>query len=680
MKETQWRFFLVATGIFFLFGLLLIRFFQLQILEGDEWFQRAERQHFFLVKEPFRRGTFYAYKSVVKEPYRLAFDVTKFHLFADPKAIPEEWKGVVVEGIASCMVLSPQEKAQLHQSLASKTRSKKLRTWLSLEEKETLIHWWRPFAKRSKIASNGLFFVKDYQRSYPGEHLLGHLLHTIQHQKEETTLQAKPTGGLELFFDPWLKGRLGRKKLLRSPRHALETTETLVEAEDGADIYLTIDPYLQAIAEEEVEAGVKSSSSKRGWAALMDPYTGELLASAQYPFFDLSHYSHFLGDPILAEEAKMRAMTDMNEPGSIFKPFTATLALVANQLRKAEGKPPLFSVDEKIATSSGRFPGRSKPIRDTKLHHFLNFDMGMQKSSNIYMGRLAERIIQAFGNAWYRKQLENLFGLGEKTGIEWPAESPGHLPIPGKRHPNGKLEWSVPTPFSLAMGYNVQVTTLQILRAYSVLANGGYLVKPTLVKKIVQQKRDGTLEILVDHTDPKRTSSFPRTLDPWIVQRVVEAMRYVTKPGGTAVKADVPGYSEVGKTSTTEKLVNGVYSKTHHCATFAGFIPVHHPKFVIVVVMDEPECVYIPGVGKNHHGGNCTAKAFQKIALRALEYAKIPPDDPFGYPPGDKRRNAKRADWIPETERLQALYQSWNTLTPSDKKITFAPKYLLHTE
>jgi cell division protein FtsI (penicillin-binding protein 3) len=290
-------------------------------------------------------------------------------------------------------------------------------------------------------------------------------------------------------------------------------------------------------------------------------------------------------------------------------------------------------------------------------------DMGMQKSSNIYMGRLAQKIVGRLGNEWYRRNLNQLFGFGQKTHVELPAESPGLLPTPGKLYSNGVLEWSVPTPFSLAMGYNILATSMQILRAYAVLANGGYLVNPTLVRKIIKKGLSGE-EILVDHTGKEWIESFPRVLEEDIVKRVLTAMRYVTKPGGTACKADIPGYTEVGKTSTTEKIVNGIYSKKVHCATFAGFTPVNNPAFVLVVMIDEPEYSYVPGLGKNHHGGNCTAHVFREIGKRSLEYLGIPPDDPYGYPYGDPRSQPSKTEWMAETRKLQEKYNTWNKVVP----------------
>ena len=117
-----------------------------------------------------------------------------------------------------------------------------------------------------------------------------------------------------------------------------------------------------------------------------------------------------------------------------------------------------------------------------------------------------------------------------------------------------------------------------------------------------------------------------------------QALKYVTKPGGSATRADIYGYTEAGKTATSEKIVNGTYSKTDHISTFIGFAPVHHPQFVLLIAIDEPEFKYIPGIGKNQLGGVCAAPAFREIGLRTLQYLGIEPDDPHGYPAGDPRR------------------------------------------
>lgn len=658
-KRLMW----IALFVFILFSLLIIQFFQIQILEGKKWALQAQKQHFFFIKEPFLRGTFYSNPSMRQghppKAQKFVIDVPKFHLYCDPKSIPPHAKEEIASQLLVHLTLNPEDKPQLRQQLEKQSRSRKLAMWLDKDTHTSIQEWWMPYSRKNKIPTNALFFIKDYQRSYPFGKLLGQVLHTIQNQKEEKTDRALPTGGLELYFNSYLQGTNGKRRLMRSPRNSLETGEVIDYPKHGSDIYLTINPFLQAIAEEEIEKGVVKSKGKSGWAAVMDPYTGEVLALAQYPSFHPADYQLFFNDPRLIEHTKVKAITDANEPGSVFKPFTIAIALQANDELLKRGEKELFSPDEKIATRNGRFPGRSKPISDTKLHYYLNLDMGMQKSSNIYMGRLVERIIKRLGNEWFRRQLQS-FGFGEKTHIELPAESPGVLPALGKKHPNGALEWSVPTPFSLAIGHNIQVTTLQLLRAYSALANGGYLVQPTLVRCIVNKNLKETSNVLLDNMCPKRLSSFPKILDPKIVNRVVQSMRYVTKPGGTATKADVPGYTEVGKTSTPKKIVNGSYSERLYCPTFAGFIPVHPAALVIAVTIDEPEYGYVPGLGKNHHGGNCTALVFNGIAKRSLEFLGIPPDDPHGYPYGDSRRDTQKEVWMKETRTLQEIYDQWN--------------------
>lgn len=659
----------IALIVFILFSLLIAQFYHIQILEGKKWALQAQKQHFFLIKEPFIRGSFYSNPYIKKshpaDLQRFVIDVPKFHLYADPESIPLHLKDEIGDQVGARLALSMKDRLQLRQQLNKKSRSRKLAMWLDKETHQNLNQWWQAFARQYKVPRNALFFIKDYQRSYPFGKLAGQILHTIQSQKDEKTGQGFPTGGLELYFNSYLQGKNGKRRLMRSPRNALETGEVIAYPEHGADIYLTINPCLQAIAEEEIEKGVKKSKGKGGWAAMMDPRTGEILALAQYPFFYPPDYQQYFNDAELIEHTKVKALTDANEPGSVFKPFTVAIALKANQQLRQKGEKELFSPEEKISTSNGCFPGRSKPITDTRLYYYLNMDMAIQKSSNIYMGRLAERIVARLGNDWYRRQLNQLFGFGQKTHLELPAESAGVLPTPGKLHPSGALEWSIPTPFSLAIGHNIQVTTVQLLRAWAVLANGGILVQPTLVRCIVKKDQQGNPHVLIDHTSDKRLKEFPRVLDQQIVDRVVQSICYVTKPGGTATKGDVPGYTEAVKTSTPKKIVKGAYSEKLYCPIFAGFTPVKNAAFVLVVVIDEPEYGYIPGIGKNHHGGNCTASVFREIAKRSLEYLGIPPDDPYGYPYGDPRHDPKKEVWMAETRKLQEIYNKWNKISQS---------------
>ena len=274
--------------------------------------------------------------------------------------------------------------------------------------------------------------------------------------------------------------------------------------------------------------------------------------------------------------------------------------------------------------------------------------MAIQRSSNVYVARLVERIIHRLGAKWYRDKLENVFGFGVKTGIELPSEIAGFLPSLGKTYLSGGLEWSTPTPFSLAMGYNVLVNSIQMVRAFSIIGNGGYAISPTLIKRVDHKP------FPLNHHPPRQV------LNPTIAKEVVHAMKFVTKKGGGAPLGDIQGYTEAAKTSTSEKLINGAYDKNRHFSTFIGLAPAEEPRFCLLVAVDEPEKRFIPGFGTTHFGGKCAAPIFGEIAKKSLAYLGVKPDDPYGYPPGDPRRKAELSDWNDEAEKLAKLYDQWN--------------------
>lgn len=638
------RLIVIALFLFFLFALLVLQFYKIQIIEGEKWKKAAYRQHRLSVVEPYKRGIFYSNTTLrqghPENPQPLVMDVPRFHLYADPQALPLASRVLIVQALQAITRISDPEASKLSAQLEKKSRCRKLILWLTPEMRDGVLKWWQPFAKTHKIPRNALFFVQDYKRSYPFGKLLGQILHTVRAERDPVTHQCVPTGGLELSLNRYLKGEDGRRVILRSPRQSLDMGQVVKEPKHGSDVYLTINHHLQAIAEEEIKKAVISAEAKGGWAIMMDPYTGEILAWAQYPFFEPARYKDYFNDPAKEDATLIKGITVPFEPGSTIKPITLAIALKANAERAQLGKPSLFSPEEKVPSANGHFPGRRKPIKDLSTHRYLNFEMALQKSSNIYMGLMVKRVVENFGDQWYRDALEQIFGYGVKTGIQLPAESSGLLPRFGKMHPNGRLEWSKATPYSLAMGYNLLANSLQMLRACTVFANGGFGVQPTLVKKIVSYEG----EVLFEHV-PNLTK---RLLDKKIVDQVVRGMRYATKPSGTARRADIPGYTEAGKTGTAEQVIGGVYSKKDHISTFIGFAPAINPRFVLSIVIDGPAYKYIPGVGKNQMGGVCAAPCFKEIGLKTLQYLGVPPDDP------------KNDAWMKEIEDLKKLYESWN--------------------
>lgn len=648
------RLILLSISMCCFFCALLVKFFMLQIVEGEKWAKQARIQHIFTVKEPARRGVFYSNTSLTphhrEEPKPFVVDIPKFHLYIDPLSIPNEHKKRVAHELANTLGVNQEQKEKLSKHFYKKTRSRRLVSWLDLDKTEAIAEWWRQYAKSHKLPRNAVYTIKDFRRSYPFGHSLGQVLHTIREGKDQTCSQPIPTGGLEAFFNGILQGTDGKRQLLRSPRNPLDSGKSLEPAKDGAAIYLTINHVLQAICEDEIKKAVDFVEADSGWAILMNPSTGEILSLAQYPFFEPSEYSKYFASFEKAMHTKVRAVTDSFEPGSTMKPLSLTLALLANEERKARGQPPLFNPREMVRSDHGKVPGRSKPLKDVGTYKYLNFDLAIQKSSNIYIAKLIHRIVESLGKEWYRQQLSEIFGFSHKTGVELPSEATGMLPTPGKRYKNGRPEWSAPTAYSLAFGYNLLASSLQMARAYCVLANGGFLVKPTLIKEI---EKDGNV-IYSSHFKKQRV------LPKHIVDQVVRAMKYITKPGGSGFRADVPGYTEAGKTGTTEILKGGSYSTSNHFSSFIGFAPAKDPKLLLYIGINEPAYRTAKGVGRMFFGGRCAAPTFSSIMKRALTYLGVPEDDPTGYPIGDPRRDTKTADWYKETAELRKLYQAYN--------------------
>jgi cell division protein FtsI (penicillin-binding protein 3) len=653
------RLLVVSVSLFVFFSLLILQFYRLQVLEGEKWKKIAKSQHEKVIREPFKRGRFFSNVEVkdghLEKEQPFVVDVPKFHLYIDPSLIHTEDAHVMSAELAKVLHLEGVKKQELQAHFAKKARSRRLALFVDGDVQLQLQKWWRGFAKKRKLPMNALYFLKEYKRSYPFGSLLGQVLHTIRDDRDIVNGQWIPTGGLELSFDRYLRGVDGKKVIQRSPSQEFETDRVFQAPIHGADVYLTINHCLQAICEEEIERGVQKVHAKAGWVVMMQPHTGEIYAVAQYPFFEPGKYRDYFNHSELIESTRLKAINDCFEPGSTMKAISCAIALMANDELAKRGEAPLFDPDEMMRTDNNAFPGRQKPLVDVRTHRCLDMYMSLQKSSNVYVARLMQRVVERLGNNWYRDKLVNTFGFGLKSGIELLYENPGMVPTPGKTYPGGALQWSLPTPYSLAMGYNLMVNSLQMLRSFAVFANGGYLVKPRLIKKVVREHTPSVKELCFCSCLSKE-----RVLSEEISSRVVKGLKYVTKPGGAAPVADVFGFTEAGKTSTTEKLFGGVYSKRAHFTSFIGFAPAENAELIMIVCVDEPESRYIPGLGTTRYGGKSAAPIFTEIARRSLQYLGVEPDDPKGYSRRDPRSNIEEADWMEEVKQLKVKYEKWN--------------------
>ncbi len=368
-----------------------------------------------------------------------------------------------------------------------------------------------------------------------------------------------------------------------------------------SDLTSTFDGNLQAILQDELDVGIRNVEAKGGWAILADPLTGRILAYVQS-----QQYSR-----IMALQSQ--------EPASVMKPLNYALCLKANEELIESGKDPVFYPDEWIESSDGKFPGRGAPLKDVQLLTWLNLNAALQKSANIHAARSMQTVIEVMGAEWYRMALKEVFGFGKAY---FSDEHPGFIPTPGKKYSNGSLEWSKATPHVLGLGYNLLVNSLQLLRAYTVLASNGL--------QLGQQN----------------------VLSASICQRTIDAMKFVTQDGGTSRLGNIPLYTEACKSGTAEKFIDGAYSKTKNRATFIGFSPAMGPKMMLLVTVDEPVCKNTPD-GLQQFGGVSAAPIFRDIAKRVLAYLGVEPDDPHcGTENGDL--------WC-ESQELKAMYLKLNS-------------------
>lgn len=649
---------ILFSAIVVLFGFLFLRFYILQIVQHDKWTKKAISQHHTVVEEPYIRGRFFSNTSLKKghiasdQPF--VINVPKYHLFIDPRSIKEDYKAEMFESLSS-FIKERSGRINVAEQFYKNSRSRKIAMWLDTVDKKEIEAWWYPFARKRKIASNAIFFIRDFRRSYPFGSMLGPVLHTICEEKDPLK-GCVPTGGLEAMLSEHLQGKSGKRMLLRSPRRKIGLGTVIEPAKNGHDVYLTVNHCLQAIAEEELEKGIARTEAKGGWVMMMDPNTGHILAVAQMPGFDLNHPGKYFQNKESIDQTRCKGIIDVFEPGSVMKPITLAVALLANEELVQEGKDPFFYPEEKVKCGTFKVPGRGAILKEYLCSFtYLNMYQALKKSSNVYMARLIDGVIETRGSDWYRQVLIERFGFGVKTGVEMPSESAGLIPRPGKMHPNGTLEWSRPTPYSMSFGHNLLTSSLQLVRAYAVFANGGHLVKPTLVRKIVSEND----EVLLDHTQTK-VEDFPQVLPKSIAEEVVRAMKYTTKFGGSANRADVPGFTEAGKTGTAEKVIDGKYSKDRNMTYFIGITPTQGARFVLLVLVDEPKKKFYPGFGHNQHAGNSAGTIFREIAKRSLDYLGEKPDDPYGYPIGDPRRDPEKADWVKENDELLELLKKWN--------------------
>ncbi len=554
-RERGFRIRITVLKLFFvlIFVAVGLRLVQVQAVDAGTYQEVARRQYEQKLTLPAERGNVYDRSGNV------LISNTRFVSFAaDPKIV-----GARAQRIAATFSKVFGKPAAVY---AEKLSARKKRfVWLERSVRPAIA------ARIEEAHLPGIVMINEPKRLYHYDYLGGTLLGF-------TDVDSRGISGIELSLDPQLRGADGsvimRQDGLGRTYSSVDYPRT--EPVDGADVTLTIDLSLQAVVEEELRRGIEHNDADGGLAVFMDPHSGEILALAVSPGINPNRPQQT--DLALARN---RVVTDIFEPGSVFKVVTAAAAYEHHVVPPEKR---YYAEKGKMTVQFGRYV---RTIRDTHEHDWLTFRQAIEVSSNIVMAKAATEIGEEFLYTTARD-----FGFGMLTGVDMPGEVKGIL-----KRPN---EWSKTTLQTLSYGYEVAVTPLQILAAYSAVANGGVLMKPYVVASI----RDASgQETWSQH--------------PEVIRRVVSAETAAelalsfegVVERGTAKDVAIPGIRIAGKTGTARKVVEGSYAQGQYTASFVGFFPVDDPQFVGLVMMDNPR-------ERGYYGGITSGPIFRAIAGR----------------------------------------------------------------
>ena len=476
--------------------------------------------------------------------------------------------------------------------------------------------------RENKIPLSVFSFEDTYTRHYPKKRMLANFIGYSNMENDELKPQAGIEKGVSADTAPH-SGKI-RMEISRDGVPLDYGNQNISAGRDGKNIYLTISEPIQSILEEELDAAWKELNPDAIYAAIATP-DGQILAIAQRPTFDLSDRSTFDNDKI-----RNRMIRDAFEPGSVMKPFTVAKALDWG----------IVTPDSRVDCEGGRWVYGGKVMTDT--HHNENITVSeiIRVSSNIGTAKIALML----GEKRLEKALSG-FGFGTRTGV-LPHESFGTKPRPPK---GDKIAVT-----RIPIGYALNVTSLQLLRAYCTLANGGRRPQLRLIDR-VEDPATGKSE-------PVPVEAAVQVIEhPEALEQLVEMLITVTQKGGTATPAAIPGYDVAGKTGTSNKFIieyedgepepgkkrkvkRRYYSKSEYYASFAGFVPARNPQFVMVVTVDNPK-------GKSHFGGSVAGPIFARTAKRVLDLLNVPPDHPEELEPKKTERKRSSARNTPAAPR-----------------------------
>ncbi len=546
-----WRFYLVIAVLCSLLALLVGRVLSLQVLD-------TERGRAFLqgqgAMRSMRTAEIPAYRGVITdrrgEP--LAVSTPVISLWANPTLLAGSER---LDELAQAVGLSSA-------ALREKLRHYEGKQFMYLSRHR------EPAEARDILSLRipGVYGEREYRRFYPAGEVAAQLVGF-------TNVDDEGIAGLELAYDDWLKGVPGKKKYIKDLHgEVVRDIGVIQPPRPGRELRLSIDLRLQYLQHRELQRAVTAARAESGSIVTLDSRTGEVLAMVNYPVYNPNSRKG-----IKPSHMRNRAMTDVYEPGSTMKSLTLVAALESGR----------YTTDTLIDTNPGRVRVGRKVYPDPRNYGEITVSRVIEKSSQVGVTKIAldlghEPIWDVF----------NRFGIGEPPGTGFPGESAGMLP--------NRTRWHATEKVSLAFGYGITATPLQLARAYSVFANGGV-------------RQPVSLLALAGDVPPGE-----QVVAPGVARQVLQVLNAVTGEHGTARKARVPGYHVGGKTGTVHKVGPGGYIDDQYVALFAGIAPLEDPRLVTVVVINGPQ-------GDAYGGGAAAAPVFSTVTEGALRLLNVAP-------------------------------------------------------
>jgi len=545
------RAFLVLLGVLALFSIIVIKLVNIQLIRGNELKYFAERQQMKIEKIQAERGLIYDRNNVL-----LAYNRNDATFYLDLSLATKKVK---------------KELARKFSKLTGKTTTYFLSKMKGKNKTVTLAQH-IPLSAAAELLSlklPGYYYRKGISRVYYYNNFASYILGYVNKQY-------KGINGVENYFNKQLAGTNGQRLVERDANGKIITVkeDKTKNAIPGNNLFLTINKTYQKILKEELTRGLKKYKGNYSLGIIMNPNNGEILALANSSGFNPNDYWQYND-----AERKNRAITDTYEPGSTLKSITIAALLDQN----------LINEKDKVFAENGRYKFKNTYVSDTHKLGWITASDVIKYSSNIGIGKLVQKI----DDDTYYKYLRG-FGFGNYTSVSLPGEVKGKLKKPDI--------WSKISKEFMSFGYEIAVTPLQLITAYSALVNGGKLYKPQIIKKITNAAGNIVYNAspdLVRTVISKRTSQRVRN----ILATVID--------GGTGVKAKIKFITVGGKTGTSQRLIDGKYSKNQYNSSFVGFFPLDNPEIICLVLVNSPK------IGK--YGGQVAAPIFKKISERIIK-------------------------------------------------------------